>query len=337
MARPPDGILLVDKPAGVTSHAVVAAVGRRLGVYPPRRGRRFRIGHAGALDPAATGLLVLLLGKATRLAGALLGHDKTYTARIVFGAETDTLDAEGETIRTAPLPDDPDRLAAALSDLAAAREQVPPRYSSLKRDGVALHRRLRAGEAVPEPEPRPVRVRSLALREVARDPDGRIAAVTVRLRVGGGYYVRSLARDLGRRLDSAAHLAALRREAVGELQAADAAPLDALDDAAAIRARIRPAADALPELPRLVLTPGEAEPVRHGAPPPPAWLDRLPAPPAPAAGTGEGRFLLATADGTLLALAVVPLGEGGRPAGPPRLRTVLDGLRPPAGSGEGTA
>ncbi len=329
MKRPPDGVLLVDKPAGESSHAVVARVGRLLGVYPPRRGRRFRVGHAGALDPAATGLLVLLLGKATRLSGALLGHDKVYLARIAFGRETSTLDAEGETTATAPRPRDVSALTAALDGLTGEQLQTPPLYSSLKRRGVALHRRARAGEEIEEPAPRRVVVHSLELVEVAEAAEGQgIAAVTVRVHCSGGTYVRSLARDLGRRLDSAAHLAGLRREAVGALRLEGAVPLDALTGRDEVLARLLPAADALPDWPRLLLSDAEAVAVARGGQPAAAWLSRLTGPPAPA-GDGTGRFLMHDADGTLLATGVVPVDRAGLPVGPPRLQSVLADLAPP--------
>lgn len=216
------GILLVDKPSGLTSHDVVNRVRRATGEK--------RVGHAGTLDPMATGLLVVLVGPATRLAPYLTAAEKTYEAAIAFGTETDTDDAEGEVVREADVP-------AQLHDAARAREvldgflgrslQVPPAYSAIKRDGVVAHRAARAGTGI-ELEARPIDVR--AARLLAVDIAG--CSWAVEFTVSKGTYVRGLARDIGRAVGSAAHLAALRRVRAGALAVADAVALDVIATAA---------------------------------------------------------------------------------------------------------
>ena len=166
------GLLLVDKPAGVTSHAVTQQVLHAFAAaFPQLRSRRrrgggpadmrFRTGHAGTLDPLATGLLLVLLGRASRLVPFLVGLDKTYLATVRFGAATDTLDSDGEVTATAPPPATVDEALAALPRFHGPQLQAPPVYSALKRDGRTLHSLARAGLDVPEPDPRPVTVHAL--------------------------------------------------------------------------------------------------------------------------------------------------------------------------------
>jgi len=201
----------VDKPRGPTSHDVVAQARR---VYGTRT-----VGHAGTLDPTATGVLVLLFGEATKLASVLSSRTKRYSATVRFGSSTDTLDAEGQVLEARELGADwldPQRLDAALAAERARTEQQPPAYSALKVDGRPAHRRSRAGEMV-ELAPRPVRVSELVLVESSAE------ALVVELLVSKGYYVRALARDLGARLGVPAHLAALRRLASGGFTLSEAA------------------------------------------------------------------------------------------------------------------
>lgn len=263
-----DGVLVIDKPSGPTSHDVVARLRRALGVK--------RIGHAGTLDPMASGVLVVLVGEATKLAPYLTAQDKRYTARVVLGVGTDTLDAEGEVTATQPLPPWLDaeldalaraggplaggdagdalartapRIAAALDAERARRAQTPPAYSAIKVAGQRSYALARAGQAVDLAD-RPVEVRSLVLTAVSRGAPGSHAgapAVTTAtldldLEVSKGYYVRSLARDLGAHLDVPAHLSALRRTASGAFTLDQAVPLDA--SAEAMRAALRPLAEA---------------------------------------------------------------------------------------------
>ena len=227
------GLLLVDKPAGVTSHDVVNAARRALGEK--------RIGHAGTLDPFATGLLVLLVGQATRLLPYVSGDPKVYAATVRFGAETDTEDLLGAIVREAAPPGEPS-VRAALPSLTGTIEQLPPAYSAKRIGGRRAYELARAGETVALAAV-PVRVDAwdlLAWRE------GEPVECDVRVTCGPGTYVRSLARDLGRAAASAAHLSALRRERSGRFDVADAAPLDALR---AGDVRLRPALDAVPDYP----------------------------------------------------------------------------------------
>jgi tRNA pseudouridine55 synthase len=245
-----DGLLLVDKPVGVSSHDVVAVARRALGTS--------RIGHAGTLDPFATGLLVLLIGRATRLLPHLAGEPKVYEATISFGAETDTEDLVGTVVREAPLP----TLAAvyaALPGLIGTIAQVPPAYSAKRVAGRRAYDLARQGEAVAL-APVPVTIHRWRVGAVT-ERDGGVEAMVVEITCGGGTYVRSLARDLGRSCGSAAHLTALRRTASGPFRVTDAVALEALQ---AGGGAVRPALDALPDLPRQELTEEEIAKVVRG-------------------------------------------------------------------------
>jgi len=197
------GILALDKPQGMTSHDVVGTV-RRL------TGER-RVGHAGTLDPLATGLLLVCVGPATRLADYLMIGTKTYEARVCFGAQTTTDDQEGEILFAAELPqqlEDAAFAAQTLREMCGRFEQVPPAFSAIKKQGVTAYKAARAGKPL-ELEPRPVELYDALILEAGKD------FWDVRLTVSKGFYVRSFARDLGRALGSAAHLGALRRTASG--------------------------------------------------------------------------------------------------------------------------
>ena len=211
-ATAPDGLLLVDKPAGVTSHDAVDVVRR---VYKERS-----IGHLGTLDPFATGLLVLLLGRSTRLATFINNEPKTYEATIRFGAETDTDDCTGNVIREAPAPS-LDQITHAIPSLSGTITQVPPPYSAKKVDGVRAYDRARAGEEVTLA---PVQVDVYEWRIRAFRP----SELDVTIVCSGGTYIRALGRDLGRLTESAAHLSALRRTRSGDFDVRDAVALDAL-------------------------------------------------------------------------------------------------------------
>jgi len=216
------GILLVDKPAGFTSHDVVAKIRRATG--------EGRIGHAGTLDPMATGLLVVLVGPATRLEPYLSSATKSYDAQITFGAATDTDDAEGAVVREAPVPQDgadPARAREVLQGLLGDSLQMPPAYSAIKVDGTTAHRAARAGAPL-ELKRRPITVHRAELLGIETDP----VRWEVGFSVSKGTYVRSLARDLGELLGSAAHLSGLRRTASGTLQLSRAHSLDDIVTAA---------------------------------------------------------------------------------------------------------
>ena len=245
---PPEGVLVVDKPGGMTSHDVVARVRRLLGTR--------RVGHAGTLDPMATGVLVVLVGESTKLGPYLTADDKGYLAEVAFGRATDTLDAEGATTTTAAVPvwlgeeiaqsrapTDSPRVTAALAAELGRTEQVPPAFSAIHVDGRRSYDRARAGEVVELP-PRPVLVRRLAVAEMEGNPADRAEPrIQLEVDVAKGYYVRSLARDLGERLGVPAHLTALRRTRSGAFQLAEAVRLDA--GPAAIRAALIPTAAAI--------------------------------------------------------------------------------------------
>ncbi len=206
------GIILVDKPAGWTSHDALARLKRLLEVR--------KAGHCGTLDPLATGLLVVCLNSATRLADLFIRHDKTYLATVRFGRLTDTDDADGRTIAEA----DPsgltlDQIGEALASFVGLQLQIPPRYSAIKVGGERLYRLARAGKEV-NPPAREVVFHRLALRDW-QSPD-----LTLLVECSAGTYVRSLARDLGQKLRVGAHLANLRRLASGHFSIDQAYTLD---------------------------------------------------------------------------------------------------------------
>ncbi|MFL5578061.1 MAG: tRNA pseudouridine(55) synthase TruB [Gemmatimonadaceae bacterium] len=217
-----DGVILVDKPAGGSSHDVVLAARRATGER--------RIGHAGTLDPFATGLLVLMVGRVTRLLPYMSGEPKEYEATIRFGAETDTDDLGGVVVRTAPPPGD-EAVRAALPALTGDISQLPPAYSAKRVGGRRAYDAARAGEQV-ELRPAAVRVHEWRLGEWRRGAaEG--DELDVHITCGGGTYIRALARDLGRLTGSAAHLSALRRTRSGAFRVEQAATLDALRAGAA--------------------------------------------------------------------------------------------------------
>lgn len=240
-----DGVLLVDKPAGMTSHDVVSAARRALGER--------RIGHAGTLDPFATGLLVLMVGRATRLLPYVSGEPKVYDATIRFGAETATDDGTGDVVREAPVPADP-AVDAGIAALTGALDQVPPAYSAKKVGGVRAYAAARRGEAM---ELAPARVMVHRWEVRAR----RDAELDVRIVCGGGTYIRALARDLGRHANSAAHLTHLRRVRSGVFDVADAVSVPVLAEGGGA---LLPPLAAVAELPRRVLSPADCARVGRG-------------------------------------------------------------------------
>jgi len=246
-----DGAIVVDKPGGMTSHDVVASVRRALRVP--------RVGHTGTLDPMATGVLPLLVGRATRLAQFLAGADKTYEARVQFGWATTTYDALGDPT-SVPLPVtlDPGAVARALARFEGTFDQVPPAFSAKRVDGKRAYDLARADKA---PELAPVRVTVRSLETMAVEAD----AVVLRLTCSAGFYVRSLAHDLGAALGTGAHLAALRRTASGPFSMGQAADFgDLLRDPARAGRVLVPMAAVLPALPQVTLDAAGAERVRRG-------------------------------------------------------------------------
>ncbi len=253
-ARPgPSGFLVVDKPSGWTSHDVVDAARRWLGTR--------RVGHLGTLDPAATGVLPLAVRDATKLVPFLEAGSKGYVGTIRLGAETDTLDADGDVLRrhVGPLPDEA-CVRAALARFSGEMAQVPPMFSAVKRNGVRLHKLARAGKHV-ERQPKTVRIDRLDLLKYA-PPD-----LDILVECSAGTYVRVIAEDLGRELGCGAHLAGLRRTRSGPFLEAHAAPEPVLREAAEageIDARVVPAVNAL-QYPVVRLSAEDVGQVRHGA------------------------------------------------------------------------
>lgn len=218
----PDGLTVVDKPAGITSHDVVARMRRLAGTR--------KVGHAGTLDPMATGVLLIGFGRATRLLGYLSARDKAYTATVRLGVRTVSDDADGEvlhTISTAAVSEEAVR--AGLAQLTGEVDQVPSSVSAIKVDGRRAYQRVRAGEQVLLPARRVI-VSSLDLLALRR-PTPDVIDLDVRVECSTGTYVRALARDLGAGLGVGGHLVALRRTRVGAFSIEDAHPLDALEQA----------------------------------------------------------------------------------------------------------
>jgi tRNA pseudouridine55 synthase len=244
-------LVLVDKPAGVSSHDVVLAVRSAVGER--------RVGHAGTLDPFATGLLVILVGRATRLLQYLPGDPKVYEATIAFGTETDTDDLLGAPVRSAPLPAlEAIRLALA-GHFTGSFTQIPPSYSAKRIAGRRAYALARAGTDFAI-QPVPVRVDSWHELEWNGTTDA-VENLRVQVSCSGGTYVRALARDLGRLLGSAAHLSALRRVRSGPFEVAGAYTIADLRGGGVA---LRPALEALPDVPHQVLAPDEIPAVARG-------------------------------------------------------------------------
>jgi tRNA pseudouridine55 synthase len=246
-----DGAVLVDKPLGLSSNAALQRTKRLFGAR--------KAGHAGTLDPLASGLLVVLFGEATKLSGVLLDADKEYVATIKLGEATTTGDAEGEVVDRKPVSVGAAQLTAALEQFRGEVEQVPPMYSALKRDGVPLYKLARRGETV-ERTVRRVRIEELEVRGF--EPP----LLELRIRCSKGTYVRTLAEDIGKALGTCAHLTALRRTASGKLRLENAAALETLEGMAPAdrAARILPLAGLLSEFPRADLDPGAEARFRNG-------------------------------------------------------------------------
>jgi len=290
-----DGVLVVDKPAGPTSHDVVARVRRALGTK--------RIGHTGTLDPLATGVLPLVIGRATRLASLLSGADKEYVAGIRMGLATDTYDAAGHV---GPPPEPPAgidvaRIDAALDQFRGIFDQSPPSYSAKKIDGVAAYKLARRNMPV---QPRPVSVTVSHLSLEAYDQ----GLARVRVSASAGFYVRSLAHDLGKGLGCGAYLETLRRVRAGAFAEDAAIALDTIERESVDGARrIMPLERLLPEVPAVVLNERGVRRAAHGNE---LSSEDLVEPHA-GAGIGrttEGRWRLLDGSGMLLAIAVARPG-----------------------------
>lgn len=231
-----EGVLLVDKPTDHTSHDVVARLRRKLHMK--------RIGHAGTLDPMATGLLIMLIGKATRISQYLISLDKEYEGTIELGRITDSQDAQGQVMETRPVPALTEaEVRAAMAGFLGDQYQTPPMFSAIKIDGVPLYKSARKGEEV-EREPRFIRVAAFELTRFG------LPAFDFRLRCSKGTYVRTIAHDLGQRLGCGAHLAALRRTATDRFHVSQALTLDAIEQLTLpeIEKRLIPVREAAPSV-----------------------------------------------------------------------------------------
>ncbi|HZP64728.1 MAG TPA: tRNA pseudouridine(55) synthase TruB [Rudaea sp.] len=255
-SRALSGLLLLDKPVGLSSNQALKRAARLIGAK--------KSGHTGSLDPLASGLLPLCFGEATKIAGHLLGARKAYAAEVALGTTTSTDDAEGDVLATRPVPPfDDAALERALTSLRGRIVQVPPAYSAIKQGGVPLYKRARRGETV-APPPREVEIHRLEVigREAER--------VRLYVECGSGTYVRSLARDLGERLGCGAHLAALRRLWVEPFREPAMVTLETLEglraqgDETALRRHLLPLEAALGTLPALHLDAAAARDLAQG-------------------------------------------------------------------------
>jgi tRNA pseudouridine55 synthase len=229
-----DGVLLVDKPGQHTSHDVIARLRGKL--------RMRKIGHAGTLDPMATGLLIVLVGKATRVSQFIISLDKEYEGTVELGKTTDSQDAEGEVMETRPVPPlTEDAVRAAMQGFLGDQYQMPPMFSAIKIDGVPLYKKARKGEEVVR-EPRFIRVMSWDMLRFG-SPN-----IDFRLRCTKGTYVRTLAHDLGAKLGCGAHLSALRRTATDRFNVAQALTMEQIE------------ALSLPEIEKRLIPVGQAVP-----------------------------------------------------------------------------
>ena len=303
-----DGILVVDKPIGPTSHDIVGLV-RRLAATK-------RVGHGGTLDPFASGVLPVFLGRGTRVVEFHLGDRKAYRATVCFGASSTTDDLEGElTPADGPAPTHA-KVEAALPTLTGSISQRPPAYSAIKVGGRRAYALARAGETV-ELKPRDVTIHALSLVSWDdTDPERPIAVLDVEC--SAGTYIRALARDLGAALGNGAYLGALRRTASGGFTEADAASLDdvraaAADGPASLARLLRPIDTGLDRFPIIDLTADETAAVARGQ-----YV-------RPAAGfePGAERYRLRRADGTLAAIAT---DAGGGRLAPDKVLVAPDGV-----------
>jgi tRNA pseudouridine55 synthase len=294
------GLLVVDKPAGPTSHDVVERV---------RRVLRERVGHAGTLDPQATGVLLLCVGSATRLARFLQGHDKEYEGVVKLGWATDTYDAEGEPLADpAPVPDlEAEQVEAVLRSFIGTQQQVPPVYSAKKVRGQPSYRRVRRGEKV-EPKPVTIHIHEAELVELAGDE------LHIRVLCGAGTYVRTLAHDLGAALGCPAHLAGLRRTRSGPFDLGDAVGWPEIEESsgAELSRRVLPVADMLPQWPAAVVSGEGAQAAANGGVVEAGWIvERRPGIALAEAADASGDGWVRVVDGAGRMIAAGEMVPGG--------------------------
>ena len=274
-----DGLLVVDKPAGFTSHDVVARVRKAAG--------QRKVGHAGTLDPDATGVLLVGLGRATRLMRFLSIESKSYRSGVVFGVATDTLDAAGRGVDRKPMAIDRDSVVAASARFVGDIDQVPPMVSAIKVGGRRLHEIARAGDEV-ERAPRRVRIDRIDVEGIEPGP---YPVVTIVVECGSGTYIRALAADLGAALGGFAHVGTLRRLSVGSFTLDEAHPLEQIEvDPAAFLLAPR---EAVRDLDACDVDDEVARAVAHGSVFPAAALPVDPDASGPFAIVGPDRSLLA--------------------------------------------
>ncbi len=247
-----NGFLITDKPAGMTSHDVVNAIRRMAATR--------RVGHAGTLDPLATGVLVLALGAATRLAQFIDNSNKTYRATLRLGETTTTYDADGDLVERCPVTVSQAEVEAALAGFRGDIAQIPPMYSAVKVQGQKLYNLARQGKEIARA------ARSVTIHRLDA-LDWALPDVTIEVGCSAGTYIRSLAHDLGQALGCGAHLTTLTRTAAGEFQLEDAYTLEALNALAQdgrLAEVLLPPETALAALPVIVLTPEQEQAVRFG-------------------------------------------------------------------------
>jgi tRNA pseudouridine55 synthase len=258
-SEPVDGLLLLNKPAGLTSNQALQRVKRLLNAR--------KAGHTGSLDPAATGMLPLCFGEATKVCAFLLDADKTYRVTAKLGTSTDTGDATGSVVDSAEVPPvTADEWHEVLQSFRGESLQVPPMYSALKKDGKRLYELARKGETV-ERAPRPIRIDAIDLLEAAG------SRLVFRVRCSKGTYIRSLVEDIARAAGTVAHTARLHRETVADFRADEMVELTAVEETASqgplpLRERLMPADRALTGLPEVCLDGARAERFRGGQPVP---------------------------------------------------------------------
>lgn len=291
--QPLDGILLLNKPVGMSSNQALQTAKRRLGAC--------KAGHTGSLDPLASGLLPLCFGEATKVSQFLLDANKRYRARIGFGVSTATYDAEGEVTQERPVRHSRAELDAALRRFIGPIAQVPPMFSALKHAGQPLYRHARAGREI-ERAPRPVHIHALHLLQYEAE------SIEIDVACSKGTYIRSLAHDLGEALGCGAHLAALERTALGPFRLEQAQALEQLAEPASIPSLL-PMDAALPGLPLVTLDPEQTRALCQGrAVPygePVSGLVRV------YAETGSFVGIAAVAEGALTARRLCATGDGG--------------------------
>lgn len=272
-----EGFLLVDKPSGWTSHDVVAKMRGLAGTR--------KIGHAGTLDPMATGLLVLGLGRATRLLRFVQHLPKEYVARAQLGIATDSLDADGVETERAPLPVTREEVSAAMPAFRGDIQQIPPMVSAIKIDGQKLYEMARRGEEVERPA-RSVHIHEL---ELTGFEAGEFPVADLRVVCSSGTYIRTLADDIGRALGGRAHLVGLRRTRIGSLQVGEAAGMEALtEDPDQIPARVLSFSNGLADLAHLAVDEAMAGRITHGSVLSP---EELPVQEPTAVVDGDGKLL----------------------------------------------